>query len=448
MKYAYPEQLASSVLKRWHGVGGAAKHGRKRADEPEAPPDALPDADELEELLCVCYQASLMREEERPITFRAILTGPRSFPPGQGPPSGLLRLRLDAPRPFDAHELRRLSPGAEFHRSLIAVEKAGEDGANLRIWGSVHSGTRWIRRTQGGREVAPPLPPVPVVHVTGPGRLSVYRGDAYVAGLEEGRLREASTDVFASGWMPRSFAPFRAELDELHRQAREQAMTEQGSVWAPLDADLSRHVGQHAFRRIISVIRDSRHGGTILFVPPELTEEFSGENGFVGLKYRFAGEEPRRRYRTLILAVMNRLAETHGKGGEPYYSASVGWEEYRRTADPGIAALDEAIFEVAHLIAALASVDGAVVMSKRLEIVGYGGEISGALEPVGRIRRALDLEGERYVEESTENVGTRHRSAYRLAAALPGVVAVVVSQDGGIRFVTKKSGALTYWDHA
>ena len=45
-------------------------------------------------------------------------------------------------------------------------------------------------------------------------------------------------------------------------------------------------------------------------------------------------------------------------------------------------------------------------------------------------------------------IGHRHRSAYRLAAALPGAVAVVVSQDGGIRFVTNKSGALTYWDHA
>lgn len=437
MSYAYPEQLASSVLKRWHGVGGAVE------------PETLPDADELEELLCVCYQASLMREEERPIAFRAILSGPQSFAPGEGPPSGLHRLRLDAPRPFDAHELRRLSPGAEFHRSLIAVEKDGEDGTNLRIWGSVHSGPRWIRRTQGGREVAPPLPPAPVVHVTGPGRLSVYRGDAYVAGLEEGRLREASMDVFASGWMPRSFAPVRAELEELHGQARKRAQEAgEGAAWAPLNPDLARHVGQHAFRRIISVIRDSRHGGTILFVPPELTEEFSGENGYVGLKYRYEPGEPRRRYRTLIVAIMNRLAETHGKGGEPYYSASVGWEEYRRTADPEIAALDEAIFEVAHLIAALASVDGAVVMSKRLEIIGYGGEISGALEPVGKVRRALDLEGERFAEESTQNVGTRHRSAYRLTAALPGAVAVVVSQDGGIRFVTNKGGALTYWDHA
>jgi hypothetical protein len=41
----------------------------------------------------------------------------------------------------------------------------------------------------------------------------------------------------------------------------------------------------------------------------------------------------------------------------------------RRTDDERIAELDEAIFELTHLIAALASVDGAVVMSKRFEIL-------------------------------------------------------------------------------
>jgi hypothetical protein len=43
------------------------------------------------------------------------------------------------------------------------------------------------------------------------------------------------------------------------------------------------------------------------------------------------------------------------------------------------------------------------------------------------VGRALDLEGEKVAEEETGNVGARHRSAYRLASALPGSVAVVIS---------------------
>jgi hypothetical protein len=314
----------------------------------------------------------------------------------------------------------------------------------LRIWGILHSGPRWVRGTQGGREQAPPLPPVAVIHTKGPGQLAVYQGDVPVASLDGGRLTDTSMDVFASRWLPESFASVRAELMQLHESARKQAQ----EPWAPLDANLTRMIGQHAIRRVISVLRDSHHGGTLIFVPPERTEEFSDDNRYVTFRHRFAEGEPRRRFRTLIVGVMNRLAEVHGKGEAPYYPREVGWEEYRKTGDEGIAELDEAIFELAHLIAALAAVDGAVVMSKRFELLGFGGEISGELPAVRTVAKALDLEGERISKEPTDGVGTRHRSAYRLCSALGEAVGVVVSQDGTARFVRRMDGGVAYWDHA
>jgi hypothetical protein len=72
--------------------------------------------------------------------------------------------------------------------------------------------------------------------------------------------------------------------------------------------------------------------------------------------------------------------------------------------------------------------------------------ISGRLPAIESVARALDLEGEKVVEEGTGNVGARHRSAYRLAGALPGSVVVVISQDGGVRFVCQKGGRVTYWE--
>jgi DNA integrity scanning protein DisA with diadenylate cyclase activity len=60
--------------------------------------------------------------------------------------------------------------------------------------------------------------------------------------------------------------------------------------------------------------------------------------------------------------------------------------------------------------------------------------------------RALDVEGEGAVEEGTANVGARHNSAYRLAGALPGSVAVVISQDGGVCWVCRKDGRATFWE--
>jgi hypothetical protein len=75
--------------------------------------------------------------------------------------------------------------------------------------------------------------------------------------------------------------------------------------------------------------------------------------------------------------------------------------------DPGGGALDLA--EIVGLAA-----DGAVVMYKHNELLGFGGMVSGRLPDVEGVWRALDLEGEEVAEEGTGNVGARHRWAYRL----------------------------------
>ena len=54
---------------------------------------------------------------------------------------------------------------------------------------------------------------------------------------------------------------------------------------------------------------------------------------------------------------------------------------------------------MSHLIASLANVDGAVVLTKRFEILGFGAEIAGELPHVTEVRRALDLEADRFVTE-------------------------------------------------
>ena len=141
-----------------------------------------------------------------------------------------------------------------------------------------------------------------------------------------------------------------------------------------------------------------------------------------------------------MVGILNRLAKLYGTadGHEP---RGVGWREFETTTDDEVETLDEALFDVAHLIAGLAAADGAVVMSKENELLGFGGMISGRLEDVESVMRALDLEGERVVEETTGNAGARHRSAYRLAGALPGSVAIVIFQDGGVRFVCQRETA-------
>jgi Probable sensor domain DACNV len=422
---AYPADLARFVCGVWD-------------EERDGP---LPDEGTVEDLISACYQASLLREEERAVTFRVILCDPERLPPNEGPPGGIHRLEFPGPRPFDIQEVRRLSPAADYYRSLIGV-CLGEEG-ELKIWGLVHSGPRWLREGQGGRDAPPPLPRALVLRVHGPGRIAVDVGQETLCKLDEGRISDVSMDVFRSRWLPGAFASVRQELVEIHAGLRDQAR-KKGQVWARLDNDLTRVIGQHTIKRIISAVRDSHHGGTLVTVPPDLADDIL-EGRYVSLKYRFVDAEPRRRFRTLIVDVMSGLARTYG--GTPARDP-VGWDDYEASGDASLSLLDEAIFEVAHLIAGLTAVDGAVVMTQRFEILGFGGEISGELPAVETVARAFDVEADVTIEESVEGVGTRHRSAYRLSKALSSVIAVVISQDGNVRFVKCKDGAVTYWDQA
>ena len=85
------------------------------------PGDSLPDQNTLDDLISCCYQASLMREEDRPVRFRLILREPGCFDSKDGPPTGLHRLLFSEPQPFDEYKLQRLSPATDFYRSLIGV---------------------------------------------------------------------------------------------------------------------------------------------------------------------------------------------------------------------------------------------------------------------------------------------------------------------------------------
>ena len=422
---AYPADLARFVCGAW--------------DEERSGP--LPEEGTLEAMISACYQASLLHEEERAVTFRMILCDPELLPPNEGPPGGIHRLEFPEPRRFDIHEIRRVSPAADYYRSLIGV--CFDEREGLRIWGLVHSGPRWLREGQGGRDAPPPLPKALVLRVHGPGRIAADVGQEAICKLDEGRISDVSMDVFSSRWLPDTFAPVRQELAEIHEGLRDQAR-KKGQVWARLDNDISRVIGQHTIKRITSAVRDSHHGGTMVIVPPDLADDIL-EGRYVSLKYRFVDAEPRRRFRTLILDVMSQLARSHA--GTPARDP-VGWDDYEASGDVSLSLLDEAIFEVAHLIAGLTAVDGAVVMTQRFEMLGFGGEISGDLPAAETVEKALDVEADETNEEPTDGVGTRHRSAYRLCKALGSVIAVVISQDGNVRFIKRKDGAVTYWDQA
>jgi len=332
---------------------------------------------------------------------------------------------------------------AKYHRALVGVCAMGTDG-QCGIWGMLQSGPGWVQMAQGGRGPAPAPPPSSLlVRVLGPGRIAVGRGASTLAELNGGVVGGPAMDLFRSRWMPEQFAGIRAELAQLHAEARARAESS-GERWADLAPDVIRLVSQAMVRRFLTAMVSAHHGGTVIILPPETAEDAVRGAGPLRLKYAFRDDEPRRRYRRLILGLMSTIARAGGSAG----SATVDADTYASLRDDDLAHLRDAIFEMSQLIAALSEVDGAVVLTKRFELLGFGAEIVGDLPNLRHVCRALDLEADDRIAEPLVADGTRHRSAYRLCSRLPGALALVVSQDGGVRFVAQHRGEVTFWDHA
>jgi hypothetical protein len=428
-----PKELAAKIIQSWNSEPLVACTTTKAAA-------AALDASAVERLVEVAYEASMLQDEGRPVSLRMLLHPAANFDVWQGPPEGLQRLIFTDPRPYNARELRRISPAASYYRSLVGVE--GQTAKELKIWGLVQSGPRWLQNMQGGRGAAPPLPDCLVVGATRAGCLDISRGSRRLFSVRAGHPSTASMDVFQSKWLPGRFASIRAELLALHAEAR----SAQSHSWAPLEADLTRQIGQHMIKRLITTIRNSHHGGSLILVPTERVEELSSPSAPLKFKYRFVDDPASKRFRRLIVNIMNSLAAL-GTSLALSPGESIGWKHYNELGHRELAVLDEGIFEISHLVAQLASVDGAIALSTRFELLGFGVEIASSLPDVLSVRRALDLEGERFEEEDSDGVGTRHRSAYRLCSAARDALVIVVSQDGGVSFVSWKDEGVMVWPH-
>src|SRR5262249_44039906 len=87
----------------------------------------------LESVLSTIFQASVLRDEGREVSFRAILCPPDTIPDDTGPPTALHAIRFEEYRPLRVDEIRRLANAAPYQRALlgVCVDSEGQPA----IWG-------------------------------------------------------------------------------------------------------------------------------------------------------------------------------------------------------------------------------------------------------------------------------------------------------------------------
>lgn len=441
--FQYPLELLGFVDRAWK------TYEFQQNFTPAPPPDGC-----IASVLEAAYHASFMSEEGRPTRVNLIFASPReyftrladvaSFPPG------LAFLKLEPPRALTTAEIRRLSPALDPRTTAVTCSWSTSESHAVKITGTVTWGSSGYRMNYSTQPYGGGPPANVIVSIVGPGALVVRIGDYDIASLRDGRVSSRS------GTEP---PPASHQIAALRRAV----VDRQGHSRIDEGNEYLRRAYNAAARRLRWVVREEGHGGCILLVP----EEFSADRlaSAVALKYAAQSPDDRipdrtfRRYRLLghepeehILS--SQVWSTRATWGalvdhvvewQRYYELwdqldadPDGWREVLRQsflardrAEHADARLDDTL----SFLGRLTAVDGAVVITDRFRLVGFGAEVRVSDVPIDHVYLGGN---ERPRRVAFEEFGTRHRSAFRLCFALPEASAIVVSQDGHARWVKRK----------
>ena len=402
--------------------------------------EASPPLEELIELFEVMYVASLQTEEGRPVRFAIAYMDPARpdpRPPEYPPQDRWSCTVLNTPRAWTVASLVKLSMASDPRSSSLAVFKTDE---GLRIWGLVDQQGSYHDYVNQNTDVGPERPGLFQAQVEGPAHIRAFMGYRKVSELRVDRIVGRSVDVLHAG-------PIRARLAEGIRwhfeDVRERLDPEEydvDSYWQSSFADK----WLAALSRILLRVQNYRHGGTN-FIPAG--DDLDGLNVKYGLAY------PRLR-RALADRAAHLLRNT--MAGEMVIEDFMEKDvetmpvwlhvENEITTDD----LDGSLRELdgaTRFVSLLTRVDGVVLVTPALDIIGFGVEITEQGVPdtvmLANTRTATDrsLRALDYYQ-----YGTRHRSVMRYCWAHPGSTGFVVSQDGDVRAIARVGDQVVLWD--
>jgi hypothetical protein len=404
-RFLYPPDLLSDVKRAWDAAASRAM---------PIPVDA-----QIRQLLEVCYHASFEREEGRPIRCKVAILEPERAEAEANGEGAYSVVRFDEWRRFSVGEIVSLAPAIDPNDAMIAVAPApwgDPPGRSLAIWGLVHAGTRWRKRRHDVAWTTSDFPDALMVQIDAPGSIRVDRGTVGIVSLRGGRRYRPLQNLFIG------HGPVARYFEEGGWRALAPSAEPTQRLFAALEYF-------RAVRQLLLAAQEQRHGGAFVFLP-----ESWASNSDVHCKYRITYDS--------IWPTLQRLVEMRGARGaesEPPSSGASDRDDARHAEDHARKSLGEQL----RFVASLVRVDGAVAITPRLRVLGFGAELR-VFGEVDAVYRGDDAEGNGPLQPFDER-GTRHRSMLRFCAKHVDAVGFVISQDGGVRVAKRVGHRLVLW---
>jgi hypothetical protein len=403
----YPPDLKELIIETFRGL-----------DERNRPYE-FPSSNQLSEMLEAAYFTSLQREEARQLEFRLGYCNPDYLSRMANSATQTYWMPFKNPRPCSDSELRRLAPAVDPGKSMICCYGQSQ----LKLVGVLTAHSDFSKIITGSVLHGRMLPDVFNVSTSSPGELCANRGDASFVHLRNGKLRFPK-HLKRDDQILRDLIPIEAKLEE--------------DAWNSIEPQNRPSKGSYRvmipyvpfIAHLLHTMDRSRHGGSLLIVPHASTDSL--DETIIRIKYRLercSAWPVCRDWVVELLLRMNAKREPNQLERELHDRLD---EKYR------------AIMLLAEFLGDLGRVDGAVVITDRLEIIGFGAEITCHQEAVTEVRFHPDAKAASRIE-SVEANGTRHRSVIRFCSAIGGATGFVLSQDGGMKVVRKGSSGVEMW---
>ncbi|MBX9253513.1 pentapeptide repeat-containing protein [Desmonostoc muscorum CCALA 125] len=367
-------------------------------------------SDQLKALINLAFIVSMKREEGRYPQFKIYVTPKNNFQINND--NNALAMEFDEPIDLlenDFNNLHRMSSGIPPKPYALILDTEQKDKLcakgfirieNIGFYSSSNQYT--IRDHRLGLTLS----------IKNPGVLNVlhYPSPTWVTHL---RLRDGKVYVNYNCILnPVANKIFIQILEFLNKNGSEKNdSSENHSKNKYTNFQLIRDIWSYILRLAV----EFGHGGTFIILPNDKIEKLSA------IKHKTKNPNLGK----LILDLENKKVNPSN-------------EKQNQEQEREIQLLYEQIFDSARAIAQLSTVDGPVVLNRHLHLLGFGGEtrVKDDSPDVEHIyirlnpqSNSLKMDG----QWESQQFGTRHNSAARVCACIPGAAAFVVSQDGDIR---------------
>lgn len=276
------------------------------------------------------------------------------------------------------------------------------------------------------------------IQIVGPGHLKVMQDSMVLGELNDGILSPRTQDALRDGPVVEFFTEaIEAHVARLVAEARRHGKT--------LDTDQVAIEAQEwirTVRRVLGKAKAHGHGACFLFVKSAVGSDLKPRYRFMysHLKEAIEARSIARIQQSVPDSELDRLldADTDAVPANFYLDHSIASSDAEDA--------DEAIKGAVDFIATLSRVDGSVLLTHDLKVLGFGAEIV-VQDLKGRVSVARTSRPRGKASIDMNRYGTRHRSAMRYCGAHHDAMALVVSEDGPVRAIRHWGGKLWFWDN-